>query len=63
MPTHACLDGFESGNYSWWEHDYRGIPIARVCDDCRETKLACYRPEILTGYDQEDVDETIESEE
>lgn len=19
MPTHACLDGIESDNYSWWE--------------------------------------------
>lgn len=62
MPTHACINGTESDNPSWWEHDYRGIPLARVCDDCRRTKLARYRPEILTGYDQGDVDEAIESE-
>jgi hypothetical protein len=31
-----------------------------VCDDCREEKLSRYRPEILTGYDQSDVDEQIE---
>lgn len=47
----------------WWEHDYQGIPLCRVCDNCRETKLARYRPEILTGYDQGDVDEAIEAEE
>lgn len=63
MPTHACIKGIESDNPSWWEHDYRGIPLARVCDDCRETKLARYRPEILTGYNQGDVDEVIEAEE
>lgn len=62
MPTHACINGIESDNPSWWEHDYRGIPLARVCDDCRKTKLARYRPEILTGYDEGDVDEAIESE-
>ena len=59
MPTHACINGIESDNPSWWEHDYRGIPLARVCDDCRKTKLARYRPEILTGYDEGDVDEAI----
>ena len=62
MPTHACINGIESDNPSWWEHDYHGIPLARVCDDCRKTKLARYRPEILTGYDEGDVDEAIESE-
>ena len=62
MPTHACINGIESANPSWWEHDYRGIPLARVCDDCRKTKLARYRPEILTGYDEGDVDEAIESD-
>ena len=45
MPTHACIDGTESDNSSWWEHDYRGIPLCRVCDDCRETKLmVCNKP-------------------
>jgi len=37
-----------------------GIPLCRVCDECREAKLARYRPEILTGYNQNDVDEPIE---
>jgi len=44
---------------SWWECDAQGIPLARVCDRCRKAKLAEYRPEILSGYDQNDVDEPI----
>ena len=45
---------------SWWEHDAQGIELCRVCSDCRREKLSRYRPEILTGYDQSDVDEPIE---
>ena len=47
---------------SWWEHDARGIPLARVCDKCCEAVLATYRPEILSGYSQADVDEPIEDD-
>lgn len=52
---HECIR-----DESWWEHDARGIPLCRVCDKCREKKLSKYRPEILSGYTQEDVDEAIE---
>ena len=45
---------------SWWEHDGQGIPLDRVCDECREAKLSRYRPEILRHYTQADVDEPIE---
>ena len=45
---------------SWWENDYQGIPLARVCDRCYEAKMARFRPEILTGYSQGDVDEPID---
>jgi hypothetical protein len=51
---HTKTDG------SWWEHDAQGIPLCRVCDGCRAVKLSRYRPEILTGYSQADVDEPIE---
>jgi len=34
---------------SWWEHDARGIPLQRVCDLCREAKLAVFRGEVLTN--------------
>jgi hypothetical protein len=59
---HECVNGRPSTEPSWWESDARGIPLCRVCDDCREEKLGRYRPEILTGYDQSDVDEPIEPE-
>jgi hypothetical protein len=59
---HACLGGTPSSEPSWWEHDAQGIPLCRVCDTCREEKLSHYRPEIPSGYDQNDVDEPIEAE-
>ena len=54
----ACNCG--SGEYSWWEYDAQNIPLCKVCDKCRKEKLSKYRPCILTGYTQEDVDEPIE---
>jgi hypothetical protein len=57
---HQCINGELSDEYSWWEYDAQGIPLARVCDRCRAEKLSGYRPEILSGYDQSDVDEPIE---
>ena len=48
---------------SWREYDAQGIYLCRVCDACRDKQLARFRPEILTGYDQSDVDEPIEAEE
>lgn len=50
-----------SGKPSWWEHDARGIPLARVCTDCRKAKLKGYRPEVLTDPSYE-ADETIDPE-
>ena len=55
MKNHTCKPG-----ESWWVNDAQGIPLCRVCDECEAKKLARYRPEILTGYDQSDVDEDIE---
>lgn len=48
---------------SWWEYDAQNIPLVQVCDVCIDKKLAQYRPEILTGYTQADVDEPIEPDE
>ncbi len=59
---HQCLDGEMSAEPSWWEYDARGIELCRVCGRCKRKKLSRYRPEILTGYDQSDVDEPIEPE-
>jgi len=61
--SHSCIGGKESNNPSWWERDAQGIPLCRVCEDCIDEKLSRYRPEILAGYDQSDVDEPIEPEE
>jgi hypothetical protein len=47
---------------SWWERDAQGIELCRVCPTCKTAKLSRYRPEILTGYNQSDVDEPIEPE-
>jgi hypothetical protein len=54
-PNHEC-----DPDASWPEYDAQGIYLCRVCDECCEAKLARYRPEILTGYTQADVDEPIE---
>lgn len=51
-----------SGLPSRWEHDAQGIELCRACDECRERKLSQYRPEILDGYSQADVDEPIDPE-
>lgn len=57
-PEDPCAAGHE--DYAWWEHDAQGIPLVRVCDRCVDLRLSRYRPEILTGYTQADVDESIE---
>jgi len=56
----SCSCG--SGLPDWWEFDAQGIALCKVCGECRERKLARYRPIILTGYTQADVDEPIEEE-
>ena len=53
---HTKYDG------SYWVNDARGIPLCRVCAKCKAEKLKGYRPEILTGYSQQDVDEPIEAD-
>lgn len=62
MREHLCVGGTASTEPSWWAHDAQGIPLCRVCDLCKREKLSRYRPEILSGYDQSDVDEPIEGE-
>jgi len=61
-PVHSCKDGVPVNRDSWWEYDGQGIPLCRVCEVCRDQKLAKYRPEILRPYTQADVDEPIEPE-
>lgn len=59
---HACVGGAMSEELSWWAKDAQGIELCRVCDKCEKEKLSRYRPEILSGYNQSDVDEPIEAE-
>jgi hypothetical protein len=59
---HSCVGGYPSKEPSWWATDGRGIELCRVCDLCRDEKLARYRPEILRPYDESDVNEPIEPE-
>jgi len=40
--------------------DAQRIYLCRACPKCRKEKLSGFRPEILTGYTQADVDEPIE---
>jgi len=60
MTLRECPCG--SGEFPEAEYDAQGIFLCYVCDVCRKDKLSRYRPEILTGYDQSDVDEPIEEE-
>jgi len=59
---HLCVGGVPSEEPSWWAKDAQGIELCRVCSKCEKEKLSRYRPEILTGYNQSDVDEPIEAE-
>ncbi len=52
----------QKGDGSWWAHDAQGIELCRVCETCEQAALSRYRPEIIEGYDQHDVDEPIEPE-
>ena len=60
MREHMCVGGQWSTKPGYWVNDAQGIPLAKVCEDCRKEKLSRYRPEILRGYNQSDVDESIE---
>lgn len=61
MSEDPCREGHKE-DHSWWESDAQGIPLTRVCTCCIEHRLSKYRPEILSGYTQEDVDEPIEGD-
>jgi len=58
--AHCCVDGKPEETDGWWVKDAQGIPLCKVCDKCEKQKLSRYRPEILSGYTQADVDEPIE---
>lgn len=65
--TNPCEHG-HSNSYTWALTDAQGIPLSLplVCDACEGYWMAearkKYRPEILDGYDQSDVDEPIDED-
>lgn len=60
VKTRKELDNHTHNGFAYWVKDYQGIELCKVCDDCQDIKLSRYRPEILRGYSQNDVDESIE---
>ncbi len=49
-----------SGQEKYAVHDAQGIFLCYVCSKCEKEKLSIYKPEILTGYTQANVNEPIE---
>lgn len=49
---------------SWWMNDAMGIPLCRVCDECEETRMADYSPEVLglSGSYTDVVEERIDED-
>ena len=49
---------------SWWAHDAKGIPLCRVCDECKHLLTELYRPEVLglSGSYEDVVEERIEDD-
>ena len=60
MERGECLCG--SGKQGEEIFDGQGIYLTKVCPDCKERRMAGFRPEILRAYTQADVDEPIEPE-
>ena len=58
MRNYDCSCG--SGLCKEPQYDAQRIFLCYTCDKCERKRLAGYRPEILTGYTQEDVTEPIE---
>ncbi len=52
-----------SGLFPERQFDAQGIYLCLTCEKCEAEKLSRYRPEILSGYSQTDVDEPIEADE
>ena len=47
MTDRKCSCG--SGKPNSWQHDARGIPLCRTCEDCHQAKMQTYRPDIVTN--------------
>ena len=64
MTIHYCRDGqLNDTDSKFAVYDYQRIFLFYACHKCLDEKKKRYRPEIFSGYDQNDVDEPIEPEE
>jgi hypothetical protein len=61
---HYCnaADQFDETASDYAVYDAQGIYLTKVCTKCERSKLSEFRPEILAGYGQSDVDEPINPE-
>jgi hypothetical protein len=59
MNPKTCSCGSELVSY--WVNDARGIPLAKVCDECEKEKLSKFRKDVLTDSNYE-CDEPIEED-
>ncbi len=58
IKEHFCLNGERRSDDVYWVNDGYGIPLGMVCQQCEQTKLSQYRPDIMGRYDaDEDLDE------
>ncbi len=57
---HECPCG--SGEHKEAQYDAQNIFLCYTCDQCHHQKMSQYRPCILSGYTQADVDEPIDAE-
>lgn len=65
LRLHTCAGGevvLVAPEDIWPAKDAQGIFLCYVCDRCEKERLAKYRPEVLSGYDQRDADEPIDPE-
>lgn len=60
---HMCVNRTPNEKDPWFRiYDAQGIYLCKACELCEREQLARFRPEILSGYGQKDVDEDIEPE-
>ena len=57
MNTNPCIDGHKASPY--WKYDARGIPLAKVCNECAAHKLSKFRADVLSNGNYQ-ADEAIE---
>jgi hypothetical protein len=58
MTIRLCPCG--SGKESFWQHDARGIPLCRTCEDCHQRQMSKYRKDVLTDpnyWSDEDIED------